>query len=738
MLSTEVTLTVAGPVEEEDQTPENTPAAGLPTIGGTAQVGATLMADASGIADGDGMDNAEFSYQWLADDSDIAGATASTYILVTADQGKTIKAKVSFTDDAGNRESLTSEATAEVAARPNSPATRAPTISGTAQVGETLTADTSGIADAEGVPGAFTYIWYTTGDSDTPTRVKISTYWPTYRLRADDKGKTVTVQVKFTDGSGAVESLTSEPTAAVVGVDRTERPHDLTATVSGDAIVLTWKDAVNVPNHNAYQILRHRPELGESEPLVYMERVQSKAPTFTDTEVEPGALYVYQVKAVVDWFGSLGEASGPAEIRMPATEETNSPATGAPTISGNARVGETLTVDVSGIADAYGLDDATFSYQWLADGADIPSATGSSYTPVDADVGKVITVKVSFTDAAGNDETLTSAATAAVAAAANSPATGTPTITGTAQVGETLTAGTVGIADAAGLDAAVFTYQWLADDADIQDATDSTYTLVTTDVGKNIGVRVSFTDDRNNAETLTSAQTEAVTVLIWSATITVGSGEGYSGYSLTQNTGELSPDEFSFGVIDYSVKLALEGDDGLLYFALDRALPTPFTLHIGPIRFASEDASTRQENSGYTYQWDKGSVDWSDGEDVELTLTMPDTPLVVSLENAPASHSGADVFTFDIRFSEEFPLSYRTLKFDAFTVAGGEVLKAQRSDPDKTSNVGWKITVRPNSNGDVEIELPVTTDCGATGAICAEDGRMLSNSLNFTVSGPGQ
>ena len=43
-----------------------------------------------------------------------------TYTLVTTDQGKTIKVKVSFTDDQGNEETLTSAATAEVAAKPNS------------------------------------------------------------------------------------------------------------------------------------------------------------------------------------------------------------------------------------------------------------------------------------------------------------------------------------------------------------------------------------------------------------------------------------------------------------------------------------------------------------------------------------------------------------------------------------------------------------------------------------------
>ena len=84
----------------EDETAVNSPATGQPTISGTAQVGETLTADTSGIADEDGLDNAAFSYQWLADDTEVAGATGSTYTLVEADEGKAIKVQVSFTDDA--------------------------------------------------------------------------------------------------------------------------------------------------------------------------------------------------------------------------------------------------------------------------------------------------------------------------------------------------------------------------------------------------------------------------------------------------------------------------------------------------------------------------------------------------------------------------------------------------------------------------------------------------------------
>ena len=96
----------------------NTSATGAPIVSGTVQVGQTLTADTSGIADAEGLTNVTYSYQWISNDgttdTDIADATASTYVVASGEVGKTIKFRVTFTDDAGNAESLTSEATEAV------------------------------------------------------------------------------------------------------------------------------------------------------------------------------------------------------------------------------------------------------------------------------------------------------------------------------------------------------------------------------------------------------------------------------------------------------------------------------------------------------------------------------------------------------------------------------------------------------------------------------------------------
>ena len=114
--------------------------------------------------------------------------------------------------------------------------------------------------------------------------------------------------------------------------------------------------------------------------------------------------------------------------------------TGAPTITGTAQVGQTLTAVTTGITDAHGLTSATYTYQWIqvnGTAADIAGENLSTYTLVDADLGKAIKVKVSFTDDATNAETRTSAATATVTATNNAPTVAT------AILDQTATAGTV-------------------------------------------------------------------------------------------------------------------------------------------------------------------------------------------------------------------------------------------------------------------------------------------------------
>ena len=109
-------------------------------------------------------------------------------------------------------------------------------------------------------------------------------------------------------------------------------------------------------------------------------------------------------------------------------------------------------------------------------------------------------------------------------------------------------------------------------------------------------------------------------------------------------------------------------------------------------------------------------------------------PLTAGYRDAPVSHDGQGSFTFELRFSEEVELSYVTLRDEAFRVTGGTVITARRLN--SPSNIRWRIEIQPAPDGDVTVLLPGTTDCGAEGAVCTEDGRKLSNGLALVVSGP--
>ena len=107
----------------------NTAATGKPTISGPAplRVTHTLTAGTSAISDSDGVTGVTFGYQWVrvdgGTDTDIAGATESSYVLETDDEGKTVKVKVSFADNNRNAESVVSDASAVVGSAPNRPPT---------------------------------------------------------------------------------------------------------------------------------------------------------------------------------------------------------------------------------------------------------------------------------------------------------------------------------------------------------------------------------------------------------------------------------------------------------------------------------------------------------------------------------------------------------------------------------------------------------------------------------------
>ena len=198
----------------------NAAATGQPIINGTAHVRQTLTAGTSSIADDNGLTNATFSYHWLRNtddtDTEVSGATDETYVLSTDDLAHSIKVSVSFTDDDGYTETVTSKASAMVVVQPNVAPTGLPTITGTAEEGETLNADTSDIADDNGLTNvAFGHQWVRRAD-ETDTDIADATS-STHIITSADAGSAISVRASFTDDDGYLETVTSKATAQVPG-----------------------------------------------------------------------------------------------------------------------------------------------------------------------------------------------------------------------------------------------------------------------------------------------------------------------------------------------------------------------------------------------------------------------------------------------------------------------------------------------------------------------------------------
>ena len=289
-------------------------------------MGETLTADTSGIADDEGLENATFTYQWLADGTAISGATASAYTPVEADEGKTVTVQVNFTDDAGNDETLTSAPTDAVAAAGPSERPAQPT-----GLSATATHD------------QVTLTW------DDPSDDSVTGYVILRRLRYDDpKGHfdeltadTGTAATTYTDDTVAAETSYTYRIKATNGAGPSERsrwshintpaapepetdpadlaPSNLAAELTSGQVVLSWDPpAEDVGSITGYEILRGE---GEDDPATLAADTGSAATTYTDaTAATASESYAYSVKAVRD--GERSQASGEAVVQLPPAAPT--------------------------------------------------------------------------------------------------------------------------------------------------------------------------------------------------------------------------------------------------------------------------------------------------------------------------------------------------------------------------------------------------------------------------------
>ncbi len=461
-----------------------------PTISGVAQQGDTLTVD-PGQWTGDPI---TFTYLW----SD--GSVGDTDVLSAADVGQPVSVTVTATNDAGTQSvTVSTDGPVLPAAPVLDPSGPAPTITGTAQQGDTLSVS-EGNWDND--PTQFTYVWEdcdSTGTVCNPISGAASS--STYMLQSTDVGSTIEVIVTASNAGGQ-SSATSNGLGPVLPAAPTNSVAPVLSGTAqqGDKLTVTNNGAwSNSPTQFSYQ-WEDCPTDGGS-----CTTISNATSSYTLLSTDVGS--TVEVIVTASNAGGQNPATSnslgpvlpavPANTKLPAISPTP-PQQGA-------------TVGVSN--GTWSNDPTNFTYVWedctsSSGGCSaISGATSSTYTPQASDVTHYLVAVVTASNAGGS-KAATSAAVGTVlpAAPADSIAPGISGFSGSPQQGETLTASTGTWSNSP----TKFTYAWQDCDtsgnncAAISLATSNTYKLASTDVGKLVSVTVTASN-AGGATPVTSA-----------------------------------------------------------------------------------------------------------------------------------------------------------------------------------------------------------------------------------------
>ena len=398
-----------------------------------------------------------------------------------------------------------------------------PAITGTPQVGSVLTASTGTWTNA---PTGFAYQWQSGGTN-------VGTNSNTYTPVVADVGNTITVTVTATRAGHTSGMATSGPTAAVTP-NNTVIQNQALPVISGNAMVGnaltastgTW---TNEPTGFTYQWRADGANVG------------TNSNTYTPVVGDVGDTITVTVTATrMGYTPGTATSASTAPVNPAGTPSIENQT--VPVVTGNATVGGLLTASNGTWTNA----PTGFDYRWRSGGVVVGTNT-NTYTPVVADVGRMITVTVSATRAGYNSGMATSAPTAPVTDAGNTTIVNqaVPVITGPAVVGSVLTASTGTWTNAP----TGFSYQWFSVGLPVG-TNSNTYVPVAGDLGNTITVSVTATRPGYTAASATSAPTAPVapagTTSIENQTVPVISGTAVVGSVLTASNGAWSNEPTGF------------------------------------------------------------------------------------------------------------------------------------------------------------------------------------------------
>lgn len=441
-----------------------------PAITGTPILGSTLSAAWASWDNGVSTQG-----QWKRNGINIPGATSSSYVLTSSDVGFVLTFELTGAKSGYPSVTKISPPTATVSALTFSQSPT-PTISGTPTTGQVLSL-IAGIWDSGTV---LKYQWNRGG---TPI---LGATAVNYSLSSADVGMPISVTVTATKTGHEPLSRVSNATSPVVQAVFASTPEPI---ISGSPLLAskltaTWA-AWDAGVATTYRWKRN----GVSIPGAIFA-------TYTTVTADIGAILTFEITGSKTGYTTVVKSSQPTAV-ITALTFALAP---TPTISGTPMVLKTLSVSV-GVWDL----GTSFSYQWLRNGSAIAGATGLSYQLTVADQGAAISFRVTASKANAEPLILVSSPTSPILAT-QITMQGTPAISGTAAVGNTLTAAP-GVWDFG----VTFTYQWRRGLYNIAGATFSSFTVTAGELNSTLSVVVTGTLG-TAVVSKTSANTPAVTL----------------------------------------------------------------------------------------------------------------------------------------------------------------------------------------------------------------------------------